>query len=56
MKLDNEQQGRILLDLINTSTIPGNAIEAVFELKMAIGQALADLKKPEAEHVDDRRP
>jgi hypothetical protein len=56
MKLDNEQQGQMLLQLINAAQIPGNAIEAVFDLKMTIGQALADLKKPEAEHVDDRRP
>jgi hypothetical protein len=58
MKLDNETQGRILIDLINASNIPGSALEAVLEVKTAIGRALADLRKPvpEAEHVDDMRP
>lgn len=44
MKLDSEDQREILLKLIAASTIPGNAIELMHELLMAIKNA--EIVKP----------
>jgi len=46
MILDKEIHRDLLLQLINAATIPGNAIEAVLELKNAVTNAqLAEVPK-----------
>lgn len=46
MILDKEIHRDLLLQLINAATIPGNAIEAVLELKNAVTNAqLAEVTK-----------
>lgn len=44
MKLDNEQQRKILIQLIDSATFPGHAREMVTELGRAI--AGADIEEP----------
>jgi hypothetical protein len=39
MVLDSEQQRQMLLSMLLAASIPGNAIEAVLELKESIKQA-----------------
>lgn len=39
MKLDNQRQKEILLQLFNASQFPGQAIEEVFDLKKALKSA-----------------
>jgi hypothetical protein len=42
MKLDNEEQRQILLQLIAAASVPGSAVEKVAELKRVIAQAELD--------------
>lgn len=39
MKLDSEDQREILLKLINAASIPGNAVELIYELLKAVKSA-----------------
>lgn len=36
MILDSKEQKQLLLDLVNSSTVPGSAIEQIYLLKQAI--------------------
>lgn len=45
MKLDNEQQRQVLLDVINKSPFVGAVSEYVTELKQIISSAEIDLPK-----------
>lgn len=46
MTLDNEQQRAILLQLIESATIPVKAIDIILQLKAAIRQAAVETKIP----------
>lgn len=39
MTLDNEQQRKLLLEIMKNVTFPGAVLEVAYELKVAIGKA-----------------
>ena len=52
MILDNEQQRQMLLNLIAVTSVPGNALEVVLELKHAIQRASVAAKLPNEESTE----
>lgn len=44
MKLDSEQQGEVILALINNSTVSGQAIDQVYDLKTSVKEAIKEFK------------
>lgn len=52
MKLDNEEQRKILLEMISSMQVSGEFIDTVYELKKSIKDADIDITKTRPADID----